>query len=115
MSLSAKLAARTAQGKAIRVGLIGAGKFGSMFLAQAPTIPGLEVAFIADLDMERAKSACRTVGWEARRISQTLITNDALGAAAQPGVDVVIEATGAPAPASRMRSRPSARRSTSLW
>jgi predicted homoserine dehydrogenase-like protein len=96
MSLSAKLAARRAEGKAIRVGLIGAGKFGSMFLAQVPTLPGVEVAFIADLDMERAKTACRTVGWEARRISQTLITNDALGAAVQPGVDVVIEATGVP-------------------
>jgi predicted homoserine dehydrogenase-like protein len=96
MSLSAKLAARTAEGKAIRVGLIGAGKVGSMFLAQIPTLPGVEVAFIADLDMDRAKSACRTVGWDARRISQTLITNDALGAAVQPGVDVVIEATGVP-------------------
>ena len=31
----------------IRVGLIGAGKFGSMFLAQVPNTPGLEVVAIA--------------------------------------------------------------------
>ncbi len=68
MSLRAKLAARAAQGKPIRVGLIGAGKFGSMFLSQVPTIHGLEVAFIADRDVERAKTACRTVGWGSQRI-----------------------------------------------
>lgn len=32
MSLSAKLAAPAAQGKPVRVGLIGTGKFGSLFL-----------------------------------------------------------------------------------
>ena len=108
MSLSAKLAARTAQGKAIRVGLIGAGKFGSMFLAQVPTTPGLKCALIADLDIgaREARRAAPSAGRPGAS-PQTLITDDARGAAAQPGVDVVIEATGDPAPASRMRSRPS--------
>ena len=41
MSLRTKLAARVAAGNPIRVALIGAGKFGSMFLSQIPTIPGL--------------------------------------------------------------------------
>ena len=49
MNLQAMLAARVAAGKPVRVGLIGAGKFGSMFLAQVPSIAGLEVAVIADL------------------------------------------------------------------
>ena len=64
MSLQDKLATRLA-GKPIRVGLIGAGKFGSMFLAQVPAIAGIEVAVVADLDPERARQACRTVGWDA--------------------------------------------------
>jgi len=60
---------RDAVGRPVRVGLVGAGKFGSMFLAQVPTMAGLEVAVIADLDPERARAACRTVGWDATRIA----------------------------------------------
>ena len=56
MSLQDKLAARLA-GRPIRVGLIGAGKFGSMFLSQVPAIAGIEVAVIAGLDPERARQA----------------------------------------------------------
>ena len=56
MSLSAKLKLRREAGKPVRVSLIGAGKFGTMFLSQIPTIPGLEVAVIADLDVEKAKT-----------------------------------------------------------
>ncbi|MGC2592625.1 MAG: flagellar biosynthesis protein FlgA, partial [Xanthobacteraceae bacterium] len=52
MNLQSLLAARVEAGKPVRVGLIGAGKFGSMFLAQVPSIKGLEVAVIADLDPE---------------------------------------------------------------
>ena len=55
----------TAGGPPVRVGLIGAGKFGSMFLSQVPTIRGLEVAVIADLDPDRARLACHRVGWDA--------------------------------------------------
>ena len=95
MSLISKLAAR-AQTKPIRVGLIGAGKFGSMFLSQVPTIQGLKVAFIADRDVERAKTACRTVGWDAKRMAGTVITRDALNACSRDDVDVIIEATGNP-------------------
>ena len=56
-----------ARGQPVRAALIGAGKFGSMFLAQVPAIPGLEVAVIADLDQDRARRACATVGWDAPR------------------------------------------------
>ena len=65
------LAARADAGRPVRVGLIGAGKFGSMFLAQAPSIAGLEIAVIADLDPERAKAACRNVGWDFAHIART--------------------------------------------
>ena len=94
MSIADKLAARHAAGKPVRVGLIGAGKFGSMFLAQVPTIAGLDVAVIADLDPERAKAACRTVGWDAARIARTRFTDRGADACE---AEVVIEATGNPA------------------
>jgi predicted homoserine dehydrogenase-like protein len=94
MSLQDKLAARIAAGKPVRVGLIGAGKFGSMFLAQAPTIAGVEVAVIADLDPERARAACRAVGWDAARIERTRFTDRGSDAC---DAEVVVEATGNPA------------------
>ncbi len=94
MNLHALLAARVAAGKPVRVGLIGAGKFGSMFLAQVPSIAGLEVAAIADLDPERAKAACKTVGWDAARIARTTFAPRGSDACADERVDVVVEATG---------------------
>lgn len=97
MNLYQRLAARREAGHPVRVALIGAGKFGSMFLGQVPTIPGLEVAVIADLSPDRARAACRTVGWDEARIGATRFTDDGAEAAAMPGVEVVIEATGAPA------------------
>lgn len=97
MNLHQRLAARREAGHPVRVALIGAGKFGSMFLGQVPTIPGLEVAVIADLSPDRARAACRTVGWDEARIGATRFTDDGAEAAAMPGVEVVIEATGAPA------------------
>jgi predicted homoserine dehydrogenase-like protein len=69
MNLQSMLAARVATDRPVRVGLIGAGKFGSMFLAQVPSIVGLDVAVISDLDPERARAACRNVGWDAGRIA----------------------------------------------
>lgn len=93
----AMLAARAADaGKPVRAGLIGAGKFGSMFLSQVPTITGLEVTVIADLDPDRARHACRTVGWSPERIDATRFEQDGTVLAAHDDVDVVIEATGNP-------------------
>jgi predicted homoserine dehydrogenase-like protein len=96
MNLMAKLRARVEAGRPVRVGLIGAGKFGSMFLSQVPTIPGLEVAVIADLDPDRARTACRAVGWDEARIAGTRFTDSGRAACEQDGVEVVVEATGSP-------------------
>ena len=96
MSLQAQLTKRADANKPVRVGLIGAGKFGSMFLAQVPTIRGLEVAVIADLDPERAKRACLTVGWDSARVARTHFTTDGRDVCHDERVDVVIEATGNP-------------------
>jgi predicted homoserine dehydrogenase-like protein len=96
MNLQSLLAARIEAGKPVRVGLIGAGKFGSMFLAQVPSIAGLEVARICDRDLDRAKAACRTVGWDAGRVARTQFSAHGRDACADDRVDVVVEATGDP-------------------
>lgn len=97
MNLHHLLAARVEAGRPVRVALIGAGKFGSMFLSQVPSTQGLEVAAIVDLSPERAREACRTVGWDDSRIAATAFGEDAGFAIARDDVEVVVEATGNPA------------------
>ena len=65
MNLYRKLRARAAEGKPLRIGLIGAGKFGSMYLAQAKHTPGIHVVAIADLAPDRAHAALARTGWPA--------------------------------------------------
>jgi predicted homoserine dehydrogenase-like protein len=96
MSLYRLLQQSAAAGRPVRVGLIGAGKFGSMFLNQVPTMPGVEIAVIADLDPERACNACRIVGWDAARIARTRFVASGAEACADADVGVVVEATGSP-------------------
>jgi predicted homoserine dehydrogenase-like protein len=96
MNLSHLLNARRDAGQPVRVALIGAGKFGSMFLAQVPHTAGLEVPVIVDLDPDRAREACRTVGWDGDRIAATIFTSDA-AKATSGNIEVIIEATGNPA------------------
>ncbi len=80
----------------IRVGLIGAGKFGTMFLNQVPSTPGLEVHAIADLSPSRIKTALETAGWSQTSIDAVDICESGLELTADPDVDVVIDATGSP-------------------
>ena len=87
---------RAETGQSVRVGLIGAGKFGSMFLSQVPTTPGLEVAVIADLDPDRARATCRKVGWDAAHIGRTRFVPSGIEACGDPEVEVIVEATGMP-------------------
>jgi predicted homoserine dehydrogenase-like protein len=107
MNLWAKLKARAEAGRPVRVALIGAGKFGSMFLAQAPRTPGLHVVGIADLAPARARDALARVGWPLERYAatsiadalkrgSTCISDDAAALIAAPGIEVVIDATGHP-------------------
>ena len=94
MNLYRLLQKRADAGKPVRVGLIGAGKFGSMFLSQVPSTRGLEVAAIADLAPDRAREACRRVGWDEARIAATRFTDDAMKMMESADVEVVVEATG---------------------
>src|SRR4051812_33301508 len=107
MNLSSMLAARAAGGRPVRIGLIGAGKFGSMVLAQAQRIAGLHVVGIADLDSAKAKASLQRVGWPAERYSassigdavksgKTAVVNDASELFGCAEIDCVIEATGHP-------------------
>ncbi len=107
MNLAAKLRQRAEAGRPVRIGLIGAGKFGSMFLSQAPRTPGLHVAGIADLAPSRTREALARIGWpkerytaasigEALRRGGTWITDDAAALIAAEGIEVVIDATGHP-------------------
>ncbi|RZW12463.1 MAG: flagellar biosynthesis protein FlgA [Rhodobacteraceae bacterium] len=96
MNLARLAADAHEHGNPVRAALIGAGKFGSMFLSQVPTIPGLKVSAIADLDPDRARAACRAVGWDDGRIADTLFTDDGADLTRRDDVDVVIEATGNP-------------------
>jgi len=108
MNLHALLAQREAQRGPLRVALIGAGKFGSMFLSRAPRTPGVHVTVIADLSPQRARESLARVGWraeqyaaasphDAARNGTTFITDDALSAIAADAVEIVIDATGSPA------------------
>lgn len=107
MNLYTKLQQREAQGKPIRVGLIGAGKFGSMYLAQVPKTPGLHLVAIADLSPDNAKQNLNRVGWhstqyDAASIDQavaqrkTYIGDDWQALVKHPAIDVVVECTGHP-------------------
>ena len=104
MNLSSLLAAR---GRPVRVGLIGAGKFGSMVLAQAQRIANFHVVGVADLDPGKARASLDRVGWPAERYAATsldeavrsggtCVLDDAMALAACPAVECLIEATGHP-------------------
>ena len=112
MNLHRMLLERAEKKEPIRVGLIGAGKFGTMFLAQARLTPGMQILGIADLNVQRAREACRRTGWPAEQFAApsfaaalksggTHLTDDAMALIAADGLDVVIEATGVPAAGTR--------------
>ena len=82
--------------KTVNVTIIGAGKFGSMFLSQAPYTKGLNVFTICDLNIDKAKKACREVGWSEDQINNIIFTEDFEKAINDDEVDVVVEATGHP-------------------
>jgi predicted homoserine dehydrogenase-like protein len=82
--------------KPLGIGLIGAGKFAAMYLAQVPRTPGIRLVGIADLAPENARANLARVGWDAAAIQRTPISEDWEKLVAHPEVDIVIEATGNP-------------------
>ena len=107
VNLHSKLLEREFAGKPVTVGVIGAGKFGTMFLSQARLTRGMHVAGVADLDVARARSQLQTAGWpdgqyaaksldDAHRTRTTFITDSAEALLADPRIEVIVEATGVP-------------------
>jgi predicted homoserine dehydrogenase-like protein len=107
VNLYTMLRAREAASRPIRVGLIGAGKFGTMFLAQAIRTPGLHVVGVADLRPDGVRQRAQAVDWPAERIAartldeaarqgSTFVTEDVRAILTDPRIEVVVEATGSP-------------------
>jgi predicted homoserine dehydrogenase-like protein len=107
MNLYAKLQQRAADGKPVRIGLVGAGKFGSMYLAQIPRTPGVHLVGIADLSPEMARTNLARVGWKAERAEAssldeaikagtTHIGEDWQALVRHPAIDIIVECTGNP-------------------
>jgi len=107
VNLHALLLEREAAGKPVTVGLIGAGKFGTMFLSQVRRTRGMHLVGIADLSVERAANALTACGWDAQQYEaaslgdafksgRTHITQDSSALIAFPGIEVIVEATGDP-------------------
>src|SRR2546428_2940942 len=105
MNLYAKLQQR--KDKPLRIGVIGAGKFGAMYIAQVPRTPGVHLVGIADLSPDNARENLKGVGWKAEAYSaaslhqalksgQTHLSDDWQALIAHPGIDIVIESTGNP-------------------
>ncbi|HYY60856.1 MAG TPA: Gfo/Idh/MocA family oxidoreductase, partial [Burkholderiales bacterium] len=105
MNLYAKLQERKEH--PLRLGLIGAGKFAAMYLAQVPKTPGIHLVGIADLSPANAKANLERVGWKpavfsaptldaALKYHTTHLGDDWQALVAHPDIDIIIEATGNP-------------------
>src|SRR3954470_13643851 len=100
MNLYSKLLQR--KDNPLRIGVIGAGKFGAMYIAQVPRTPGVHLVGIADLSPANAKENLSRTGWSAEACSATSL-NDAVKSGkthvsedwqalvAHPAIDIVIE------------------------
>ena len=110
MNLFRLLQKRAAEGNRVKVGVIGAGKFSSMFLAQARLISGIQVFGIAELYPPKALDSLKRTGWSADvaelaektdQINDTAargkvaVTEDATQLI-QADCDVIMEITGNP-------------------
>ena len=106
------LAQRAAQGRPVRVGVIGAGKFGAGLVAQIAQMRGMEVSAVAEMDVQRGLRAFTVAGRlpatairlaedvgtlnDAVRAGQRVVVEDGRLLADSELIDVVVEATGLP-------------------
>ena len=107
MNLYSLLQKRREADGPIRVGVIGAGKFASMFLTQASVSDAFHVVGVADLDVSKARAAMARTGWDEDRYAATSL-DAAAGSGttcildsgdeliAHPAIEVILEITGNP-------------------
>lgn len=111
MELVSKLRQRAADGRPIRVGIVGCGQMGSGLAHAIHNVVGMSVAAIADIDPQRGVSTYADMGWsigdivvtedlgeaeDAIRRGRPLVTPSALAAPALEGLEAIVEATGVP-------------------
>jgi predicted homoserine dehydrogenase-like protein len=107
MNLHRLLLERKAAARPITVGVIGAGKFGTMFMSQARQTDGMHVVAVADINTARAHAQLKSACWPAEQYAarslddalkdrSTLVTDDGDSVIDHPGIEVIIEATGDP-------------------
>ena len=107
MNLSNMLKTRIKAKKPVRVGLIGAGKFGSMILSQARHIEGIAITAVADLNIKKIKESFRRVGWDISNCftnsandavisGKTWLTENTSDIFKIPEIECIVEATGDP-------------------
>jgi predicted homoserine dehydrogenase-like protein len=112
MNLHELLTRRANDTGPVRVGVIGAGKFASMFLTQALHVPEIHIVGVADIDVGRARAALARTGWPAERYAAgsfasalrtggTYVSDSADDLIAVPGLEVVLEITGNPVAGTR--------------
>jgi predicted homoserine dehydrogenase-like protein len=97
MNLFSRLQQRERDGAPLLVGLIGAGKFGSMYLSQVRRTPGVRLTTVADLDPARAREALARVGWSDAELAAVRFVAGADELIGSDRVQIVIDATGSPA------------------
>jgi len=107
MNPFSKLQQRAVEGRPLRVGMIGAGKFATMFLAQASRLAGIHMVGVIDLLPDNARSNMRLAGWseeafdansldDAARSGKTFVGDDWQALVTHPAVEITIECTGNP-------------------
>ena len=107
VNLHRMLLERKATGRPVKVGLIGAGKFGTMFLAQVRLTDGMHLVGVADLSLVQARDRLARAGWPreqaeavsleaAMKTGATFLTEDAGALVGAPEIEVIVEATGDP-------------------
>ena len=111
------LAQRHAENNPIRVGIIGAGKFGGGTIAQISQMQGMETSVVADLNLDHARTAFAASGIDPSSLQEAsdaaqidailhrgkrAVIADGLEVARSELVDVIVEATGIPEVGARM-------------
>ena len=80
------------EGRVVRVGLVGAGDFGTSLLAQVQCIPNLEIVVVCDTNLAQIDAAIASAGVERNAIAAVTSMKDATDVE----FDVMVEGTGSP-------------------